>query len=88
MLLLPYKAYLLLVFFMSICTICAVTIYFAENTINSLISLLGCVVFSSCSLLILRVEFLSFAYIIVYGGAVVVLFLFVVLSTDLRKEDT
>ena len=78
----------MLLLFMSVCTVCASNIYFAENTINSLISLLSCVVFSSCSLILLRVEFLSFAYILVYGGAVVVLFLFVILSTDLRKEDT
>ena len=88
MLLIPLSAYLMLIVFMYICTACAVTIYFAENTINSLVSLLMCVVFSSCSLLLLRVEFLSLVYIIVYAGAVVVLFVFVILSTDLRKEDT
>jgi NADH:ubiquinone oxidoreductase subunit 6 (subunit J) len=44
--------------------------------------------FSAFCLFLLKVEFLTLVYVIVYVGAVIVLFLFVIFSTDLRKEDT
>ena len=39
-------------------------------------------------LFVLGVEFLAIAAIMVYAGAVIVIFLFVIISADLRREDT
>lgn len=72
-----------------LCITFAAVIFFSENSIHSVFSLLFLVVLSSCLLvLILGVEFLAIACIMIYAGAVVVIFLFVIISADLRREDT
>jgi NADH-quinone oxidoreductase subunit J len=59
-----------------------------NKTINNLISLI-LVIFTSCFFFFIffNIEFLMFAYFIVYVGAVMVMFLFVVMSVDVKSEN-
>jgi NADH-quinone oxidoreductase subunit J len=67
----------------------AAVVFFSENSIHSVFSLLILIIFSSCLLvMVFGVEFLAIACIMVYAGAIVVIFLFVIISADLRREDT
>jgi NADH-quinone oxidoreductase subunit J len=58
----------------------------AENPVHSVLSLI--LTFLSCSaiLLILEAEFLAIMFIVVYVGAIAVLFLFVVMMLDIKQK--
>lgn len=72
--------------FFSICF--ALVIFFADNTIYSALSLVGLFFCSFILLLLIKAEFLAIIYLMLYIGAVAVIFLFVVMFIDLRLEDT
>lgn len=79
----------LFVFSTFLCILFAIIVFFSESSIYSVFSLLFVILISSCLMLfILGVEFLAIAAIMVYAGAVIVIFLFVIISADLRREDT
>jgi len=59
---------------------------FSRNPVHAVLSLLVLVVHQAFMLYLLGSEFLSAIQIIVYAGAVVVLFLFVVYLINLQKE--
>jgi len=61
---------------------------FGSSAIYSIISLVFVIVGSCMILFILEIEFLSFILLLVYIGAIAVLFLFVVLLLQLNKEET
>lgn len=65
----------------------AFIIFFSENTMYSIVSMIALFVFSAVILIIIYADFLAFIYIIVYVGAVAILFLFVLMLLDLRTED-
>ena len=62
-------------------------IVFSKNTIVSMLCLVWCFLFSACCFLILGAEFLTFVLIIVYGGAISILFLFIIMLLNLRLID-
>lgn len=72
----------------SLCLLLSGVIFFSENSIYSTFCLLALVVFITLLLLMFDVEFLAVMYLFVYAGAVIVTFLFVIMSVDLRREDT
>lgn len=83
-----FKCFLFL-FSTVLCILFAVIVFFSESSIYSAFSLLFVIIISSCLMLyILGVEFLSVASIMIYAGAIIVIFLFVIISADLRREDT
>jgi NADH-quinone oxidoreductase subunit J len=57
-----------------------------KNPVYSVLSLVVLFVIVSIILLVLEVEFFALIYIIVYVGAVAVLFLFVIMMLDLREK--
>jgi len=59
---------------------------FLKNTVHATLSLVGVFVAVAVTWLLLRVEFLSFILVIVYVGAVMTLFLFVVMMLNVTKE--
>lgn len=72
-----------------LCIMFALVVFFSENSIYSVFGLLFVILLSSCLLIfVLGVEFLAIASIMVYAGAIIVIFLFVIISADLRREDT
>jgi NADH-quinone oxidoreductase subunit J len=88
MLLLSMQTYIFLLASTSCCILLSLVIFFSENTIYSVLSLLGVSVFLAMSIISLGSEYMAFVFLMVYAGAVVVLFLFVVFSLNLRSEDT
>ncbi len=59
-----------------------------NKTVNNLLSIV-LLMFASCIFFFihLRSEFLMFAYLIVYTGAIMVMFLFVVMTIDVKSEN-
>ena len=59
----------------------------STNPIHSVFSLVLAFANTSCLLLMLGVEFLAFLFLIVYIGAIAILFLFVVMMLDIRLVE-
>lgn len=57
-----------------------------RNPVYSVLSLIVCFIFSSFLFLLIGAEYLAMTFIIVYVGAVTVLFLFVVMMLDIQVE--
>ena len=64
----------------------AVLVVLARNTIKSVLFLILSFVSTACLWLLLEAEFLAVTLILVYVGAVIVLFLFVVMMIDQESE--
>lgn len=62
-------------------------IIFGKNSLYSIINLIFLIVGSCCLLFCLNVEFLSFILLIIYIGAISVLFLFVVMMLQLDSAE-
>jgi len=69
---------ILLVFF-------AISIFLTKNPIFSVLFLILCFIFSAVTLLLFDIDFLALLFIMVYVGAVAVLFLFVVMMVDTKS---
>lgn len=59
----------------------------STNPIHSVFSLVLAFANTSCLLLMLGIEFLAFLFLIVYVGAIAILFLFVVMMLDIRLVE-
>ncbi len=59
----------------------------ARNPVHSALSLVLCFVTSAALWLLIEAEFLAIALVLVYVGAVMVLFLFVVMMLDINVEE-
>ncbi|MGR3218765.1 MAG: NADH-quinone oxidoreductase subunit J [Candidatus Anammoxibacter sp.] len=71
----------------SVAVISAVSVILQKNPIYSVISLIVTLVSLSTVFLLLNAQFLAAVQIIVYAGAIMVLFLFVVMLLNLGKDD-
>lgn len=72
-----------------ICSYLVLLIHFAENTMYMIISLFFLTIILGKALLLLcNLDFFSILYVMIYLGAIVVLFLFVLMTANLRKEDS
>jgi len=58
-----------------------------RNPVHSALSLVAVFLFSSVLLFCLEVEFLALSFVIVYVGAIAILFLFVVMMLDIKIGD-
>ncbi len=65
----------------------ALAVVLAKHPVHSALALIGHVVILAIFYLLLRAEFLAAAQVIVYAGAIMVLFLFVVTLLSAGKED-
>jgi NADH-quinone oxidoreductase subunit J len=59
----------------------------SRNPIHSILSLICVFLLSSFLLLCLEAEFLALSYVIIYVGAIAILFLFVVMLLDIKVPD-
>jgi NADH:ubiquinone oxidoreductase subunit 6 (subunit J) len=79
---------LIIYFFMFIAiALCVATVYF-QNPINAVLSFIGVFIITACFLLYIGVEFLAIVYLLVYIGAVAVLFLFIVMLLNAYTRYT
>ena len=74
-------------FFSSIALTSAIFVIYSTNTIYSAFFLILVFASSTGLLLISEVEFISIMLIIIYVGAITVLFLFVIMMFDLKKNQ-
>jgi len=70
---------LYLAFILSCLMFFSCVVVFSKDTIKSLISLIICFILSSFCFVLLGAEFLAFVLLIVYGGAISILFLFIIM---------
>lgn len=69
-----------------LCIVAASNVVFSRNPVYSLLNLVLFFLVGSLHLLTLGVDFLAFAFIIVYVGALAVLFLFVVIILNIKAN--
>ena len=72
--------------FAAILILAAIGVITARNPVHSALFLVLCFVQSSVLWLLIEAEFLAIALVLVYVGAVMVLFLFVVMMLDINTE--
>jgi NADH-quinone oxidoreductase subunit J len=70
--------------FSSILILSSFMVIFVQNSVYSVLFLVLCFVSSSSLLFLLECEFLALMFIIIYVGAIAVLFLFVVMMLDVK----
>jgi NADH-quinone oxidoreductase subunit J len=71
----------------SVAILSALMVVFSRNPINSVISLIICFLAIAGHYILLNAQFLAVVHIIVYTGAIMVLFLFVIMLLNLNKEN-
>jgi NADH-quinone oxidoreductase subunit J len=69
-------------------TFCSFFVISSRNPIHSVLSLILVFLLSAILLVCLEVEFLAFSFVIVYIGAIAILFLFIVMMLDIKIGDT
>lgn len=73
-------------FFGVLLIVCSLLASFSLNPVESVLFLILCFYLSACILFIFNVEFLALTYVVVYVGAVAVLFLFIIMMLDIRMK--
>ncbi|MBQ2379760.1 MAG: NADH-quinone oxidoreductase subunit J [Akkermansia sp.] len=73
--------------FAAMALICACCVIFASNPVTSAMSMALCFAATAGILFGLGAQFLGIVQIIVYAGAILVLFLFVVMMLDIKTEE-
>ena len=73
--------------FFIILLISATISVFSKNTIYAVLSLIGCFLVASSILFLYKCEFVPFLFIVVYVGAIAVLFLFVVMMLETKIKS-
>lgn len=69
----------------AIMIVCALLVVFSKNPINNVIYLIMCFIAMAGHYILLNAQFLAVVHIIVYTGAIMVLFLFVIMLLNLNK---
>ena len=65
----------------------SLAVLFCSNVVYSLVALVSTFFFSALLLISLHLEFLGYVLIVVYVGAIAILFLFVVMTLDITEEE-
>jgi NADH-quinone oxidoreductase subunit J len=74
--------------FSSVLLVSSIMVITAQNAIYSVLFLVFSFLSSACLLFLLKCEFLSLMFILIYVGAIAILFLFVVMMLDLKQAST
>lgn len=73
--------------FTSVCLACLLNLFSLKITFKILFNILIFIIFKALILILLGIDFLGIVYIIVYAGAILILFLSVLMLIDLRSEE-
>ena len=79
----PYIFY----FLSFLCVLSALMVVFSKNPVHSVLYLVICFFAIAGHYILLNAQFLAVVHIIVYAGAIMVLFLFVIMLLNLNKES-
>jgi NADH-quinone oxidoreductase subunit J len=74
--------------FYSIIITMSLFVVFSKNSLHSIISIILVFITASCLLFVVECEFLALLFLVIYVGAIAVLFLFVVMMLDLNTLAT
>jgi NADH-quinone oxidoreductase subunit J len=74
-------------FLSAIMVISGLFVVFSRNPINSVIALITCFIAIGGQYILLNAQFLAVVHVIVYTGAIMVLFLFVIMLLNLNKAN-
>ena len=77
---------ILFIVFATVSVVCAVNLVFQKHPISSALSLIGVMGSLAVLYLLLGAEFIAMAQLIVYGGAVMVLFIFTIMLLNAGAE--
>jgi NADH-ubiquinone oxidoreductase chain 6 len=81
-----YKTFILdIFFFLSI--VCSVFVLISKNPVVSVLFLIGLFINVSCYLISIGLEFIGLSYLLVYVGAVSILFLFILMLINIRISE-
>nr|YP_010131920.1 NADH dehydrogenase subunit 6 [Odontella regia]QQD79299.1 NADH dehydrogenase subunit 6 [Odontella regia] len=78
---------LLFYFFSNILLLSALMVILVQNSVYSVLFLILCFVAATCILCMLECEFIALIFIIIYVGAIAILFLFVVMMLDIKSVN-
>ena len=78
----------LFIIFATVAVVCAFNLVFQKHPISSALSLIGVMGSLAVLYLLLGAEFIAMAQVIVYGGAVMVLFVFVIMLLNAGSEKS
>ncbi|MBI5846333.1 MAG: NADH-quinone oxidoreductase subunit J [Deltaproteobacteria bacterium] len=73
--------------FGGLAVICAILTILRKNPVTSALFLVACMFCLSALYVMLNAHFIAAAQVLVYAGAIMVLFLFVIMLLDLRKSE-
>lgn len=76
-----------LVFIDAVCIILAISVIISKNPIVSVLFLIGLFLGIACHLLVSGVNFIGLSYLLVYVGAVSILFLFILMLINIRISE-
>src|SRR3954451_11626408 len=79
---------ILFIIFATVAVVCAFNLVFQKHPISSALSLIGVMGSLAVLYLLLGAEFIAMAQVIVYGGAVMVLFIFVIMLLNAGSEKS
>lgn len=71
----------------SICILCSILVVLSKNPIFSILFLILCFFNVSCILFLFNFEFLPISFIVIYVGAIAVLFLFILMMINLKLAE-
>ena len=81
-------AEILFYIFAALALICGALVILSRNPVNSAMFLVLSIVSLAALFVLLHAFFLAAVQVLVYAGAVIVLFLFVIMLLDLKEEET
>jgi NADH-quinone oxidoreductase subunit J len=65
----------------------SISVILTNNPVYSVLSLIACFFNATCLLLIMGIEFIPISFIVIYVGAIAVLFLFVLMMLNLKSAE-
>lgn len=71
--------------FASLIILSSIYITYSKNPINSVLALIFCFINTSGIFILLKAEFLAMLFIIIYVGAIAILFLFIIMMIDMKN---
>jgi NADH:ubiquinone oxidoreductase subunit 6 (subunit J) len=66
----------------------SILVFLVNNPIHSILNLIAVFFFGTCFLFFINIEYYALLFLIVYVGAIVVLFLFIIIILELKLTNS
>ena len=76
------------IFLSFLCISCSILVINVKNPVHSVLALTSTFICGTFLLFLLEVDFIALIFVIVYAGAIAILFLFVVMMLDIKISET